>query len=255
MKYKKNQLSISLSLVGFLLCAIQAGAQSEHVPLVYAAVPAIKNLQLQIKFSKYRLVLIPSIVAFTICFNQKKALELIESSPIVFAILVYFSGSFTIDSMVKLRQIDQALEFFLFAQKMSRYLHCIFAIKNTMQKMATCKGDIFNEQHFSMLVHEGSGYSLEELEAYSIDLLSSGIYSINKLCVNINLKDVEEKTYLLCKEQISLEQILLLCKSDLIVHELLLKFYENPEQQFEAVMKKMCFLIRGHFNCFMKADL
>jgi hypothetical protein len=251
-EYKKNRLCFVLLNVCFLLCAIQIYAKPEDISLIYSAVPVAKDLQWQAKISKYRLIVIPGIVAFTLCCNQKKIFQMIESSPVSFALLAYLLGNFVIDSVTKYQQIDYALNFFLFAQKISHYTLCLFAIKNTMKKMTLHNSESFNEQRFLSLIYENSGYSLEELEVYSIDLLNSSLYVVDKLCIDTNPISFEEKVYILRKEQISLEQILLLCTSDLVIHELLVKFHKNPESEFELVMKKICFLIRKHFNSFMK---
>lgn len=252
MKYKKNRLSLGLCFVGTLLCATFMRSNQESIPLVYNIVPVVKDLRLQGMISKCRLIVIPSIIALTLYCNQKKIVQMIEKDTIPFALLAYFLGNCVIDSIAKYRQIDQALEFFLFAQMMSRYMLCVFAIKNTMKKVMSTKGRSFDEHDFLTQVIECTGYSIEELEVFSTELLGSSINSINKLCIDINTTDIEEKIYLVFKEQISLEQILLLCKNDVDVYAALMKFHENPEQEFAEVMKTLCFLIRGHFNYFMK---
>ena len=251
-EYKKNRLCFGLWFIGFFLFVVTAQAESENSSLGYNVVPILKDLQLQAIISKCRLVVIPSIIALTLYCNQKKIVEMIQISPITFALLAYFLGNCVIDSIAKYRQIDQTLEFFLFAQMMIRYMLCIFALKNTMKKLMLIKTGFFNEEDFFKKVAVCIGHSVEDLETFSIELLNSSINSVSKLNIDINAADIEEKMYFLLKEQISLEQILLLCKDDSVVYAELMKFHENPEEEFESVMKTLCFLIRGHFNYFMK---
>ncbi|MBP6892483.1 hypothetical protein KBB68_02785, partial [Candidatus Babeliales bacterium] len=227
-------------------------SNQENIPLVYNIVPVVEELRLQGMISKCRLIVIPIIIVLTLYCNQKKIVQMIEKDPFPFALLAYFLGNCVIDSIAKYRQIDQTLEFFLFAQMMSRYMLCLFAIKNTMKKITFTKSCFFDEQNFLTKVIESTGYSIEELEIFSAELLGSSINSINKLCIDINTTDIEEKMYLVFKEQISLEQILLLCKNDADIYTALMKFHKNPEQEFENILKTLCVLIRGHFNYFMK---
>lgn len=252
MEFKKNRFCLNLPAISLCLFAVIVHAKSENMTFVYNAGLVVKDLRLQAITSKCRLIVIPSLIALTLYCNQKKMFEIIETYPVIFCLLSYFLGNCVIDSVLKYRQIDQTVEFFLFSQTMSRYMLCIFALKNTMKKLDTFKKNSFNEQDFLAKIIEHTGYSMQELEILSTELLRSSIQGIYKLCIDVNAADMEEKFYTVLKEQITLEQMLLLCKNDSAAYCELLKFHENPEQKFDEVMKNLCLLIRKHFNFFMK---
>lgn len=245
-------MGLILLIVSFW--SMQMHTKSEHIPFIYQTVPILKDLRLQAITSKCRLVIIPSIIAVTLCCNQKKILEMMQARPVTFALLAYFLGNCVIDSIAKYRQIDQTLDYFVFAQTMNRYMLCVFAVKNTMKKLSMTKTGLFNEQDFLTKVMQNTGYSMHELEIFSEELLQSSIYAINRLCMDINTTDLEGKFYTVLKEEVTLEQMLLFCKNDNVVYVELMKFHENPEQKFDEVMTSLCVLIRKHFNFFMKID-
>lgn len=250
MEYKKKRLNLRLSIVSICFIAVLAQAESESVRFVCDAGSVIQDLKLQATTSKYRLIVIPSIIALTLYAHQKKVFEMIETQPVAFALLAYFLGNCIIDSISKYRQIDQALHFFLFAQKMNRYMLCMFAIKNTMKKLNTFKNECFDEQLFLTTIVNNTQHSLQELENFNDGLMQSSMQAVSKLCLDINVAAMDEKFYRLVKEQISLEQILLLCKNDFNLHQALQAFYQNPENEFESIMKKVCFLFQKHFKIF-----
>ena len=252
MKLQKHRSSFRLCLALIFLGQMQLCNHQEMVPLVYNIVPVVKDLRLQKWISQCRCIIIPVIVAATLYFNKEKVVENIVQHPMPFALISYFLGNCIIDSVSKYRQINQTLDFFLFSQAMSRYMLCMLAIKNTMLRLKVTKGIDFNEQDFDAIIIKNTGYSIAELETFTFELLSSSIHSINNLCIDMNTIDIEEKIYFLFKEQIALEQMLVVCKDDAMIYAELTKFHDHPEEEYEFVIKKFCALVHQHFNYFIQ---
>jgi hypothetical protein len=248
MEYQKKRLRYGLSINALVLFSFNLFCKDETMPCVYNFDPVVKNLRMQKIVSLSRLLVIPAIVAITLYFNKNKVIENIENHPIPFAFASYFLGNCLIDSISKYSQIDQTLEFFLFSQTMSRYLLCILAIKNSMKRFDAIKVIKFDEQKFFSIVANSTGHTVQELEILTEQLLNSSIHSMDNLCI-------EEKLYCMCKEQITIEQMLLVCKDDTLIYQELVKFYENPEKEYESILVKMCILISQHFNYFIKKKL
>lgn len=225
------------------------------IPFVYNTIPVVQDLQLQKYISTCRLIMMPTILAISLYFNKLTLAESISKHPLVFLAISYLAGNYLIDSVSKYRQLNQTLQFFIFSQTMSRYMLCLLAVKNTMKHISEKQNLYFNEQEFTDLIIKNTGHSLEELELFTFELLNSSIHAVQNLCIDINTTDMEEKIYYLFKEQMSLEQMLLLCQKYPVLYKELFEFYQTPDQKYHQTLQKLCFLIQTHFNHFIKKKL
>lgn len=254
MEYKKNRLKYHLCFFFVLIGAIIKSDQG-IVPFVYNIVPVIKDLKFQQWISQSRLMVMPAMLSITLYCCKNHLAQYIADYPIPFLAFSFLIGNFLTDSVFKYRQINQAVQFFLFSQAMSRYLLCMIAVKNRMQQVSILKEANFNEQEFLRLIVQSTGHTIEELELFIFELLNSSMNSINHLCVNVNTTDIEEKIYFLFKEKITIEQMLLACKNDEAVYEKLLEFHKDPEQNYENIMQTLCLLVHTQFNYLIKKKL
>ncbi len=99
------------------------------VPLAYNISSITNDLKLHSQVSKARIGISAAILIAILCCGYKKIVKSFQDYPILL-ICVAFFGNYCIDLFSKYRQIDKVLQFFSFAQAMSRYLLCLRAIKN-----------------------------------------------------------------------------------------------------------------------------
>lgn len=254
MEYTKNRLKYHLLF--FFLCIVTViKAEKDIIPFVYNVVPVIKDVKFQQWVAQSRLIIMPVMLGITLYCCKNHLMEYVTDYPIPFLAFSFLIGNFLTDSVFKYRQINQAVQFFLFSQAMSRHLLCMIAVKNKMQRISLIKGTNFNEQEYLRFIMEKTGHTIEELELLIFELLNSSMNSINHLCVNVNTTDIEEKIYFLFKEQITIEQMLLVCKNDENIYDQLFEFHNDPEQNYEYIMETLCVLIHAQFNSFMKKKL
>ena len=253
MKYVKTGYKIAL-FISFIffdeLCYLKA--EAENVVCAYQIEPIAKNLQIQAKIAKCRLFSIPTVIALSLSLNHSYFMQKIYDHPVWFLLGSYLFVNYMIDSFVKYREMNQTIQFFLFSQTLSRYLLCIFAVKNTMKRLRVTKGIDFNEQEFMAMVAKNTGYTIAELETFTFQLLNSSIDSFSAVCIGANCTEIEEKIYFALKDQVTLEQMLLVCKNDAMIYQKLLSFYENPEKNYQLIMKNLCTLIHDYFNNLIK---
>ncbi|MCX5924511.1 MAG: hypothetical protein NTZ68_03755 [Candidatus Dependentiae bacterium] len=220
-------------------------------PSVYNFSPVVNDLQLQQWLSKSRLVIIPTIIAIALYVKKESMVDMIADYPLTFLATTCFTCNYLIDTFSKYRQINQTLNCFLFSQSMSRYMLCAMAIRNTMKEQREIKHISFDEHDFFKTIATETGHSFQELESFTFELINSSLHSISSLCIDINKTDIEEKIYFLFKDKISIEQMLLLSKNDKKMHSELLKFYNNPEQQYSHITTTLCALLKKHLSCFL----
>ncbi|MFA5998501.1 MAG: hypothetical protein WC747_00575 [Candidatus Babeliales bacterium] len=221
------------------------------VPYVYNFSPVVNDLQIQQWLSKSRLIMIPTIVAIALYVKKESIANMIADYPLTFLATSCFACNYLIDTISKYRQINQTLNYFLFSQSMSRYMLCAMAIKNTMKQQCEIKNISFDEDDFFKAIQAETGHSFQELESFTFELINSSLHSISNLCIDMHKTDIEEKIYFLFKDKISIEQMLFLSKNDKKLHSELLKFYNNPEQQYQHITTTLCTLLKKHLNCFL----
>jgi hypothetical protein len=215
---------------------------------VYRMARIVSDLKAQRWISQSRLLLVPGIFTTALCCSHKKLIEFVQNHPIPFLMLAYLFCNYAIDSFSTYRQIDQALSCFLCSQNMNRYLLSIIAVKNLMQELLAADHQEFDQEHFHDLIAKNTGYTLSGLEKFVSELMQSSVHTINHLCVNIDTAVVEQKMYDLLKERVSIEQMLFVCKNDVMVYPQLCKFCQNPPLEYESTVVKLCGLLHTQLD-------
>lgn len=251
----KNRLGFTLLLSCLLCTHVTIKTKSTTTPSTYNITPTLHDINLQKKLSQYRILIIPTIIALTLYFNKENLIRNITEYPVHCLAISYLIGNYVIDTFSKYRQLNQSLQFFIFSQTMTRYMLCIHAILNSMKQLYTSKNDSFNEQAFLETITHYTGHSLDDLERFNCELLNSSTDSIHNACINISPPNLEEKTYMLFKEKITIEQMLIISKDDPIFYPILVQFYSDPEKNYESIIITLCKAIQSHFNYFMKKNL
>ena len=246
----KNKASYLFFLFTFYTVLPQAPGDEKDMqaPIVYSYSHIISDIKQRQKLSKSRLIAIPAIVCATLLFNKNSIIESAKNSPIPFIAASCFLSNYIIDTFYKYQTINQTLDFFIFSQKMSHYMLCAMILKNTMSKKDEFKNINFKEEEFLTTIALQTGYSFEELEQLTIELLNNSLLSINGLCFDINTTELGEKVYFLFKDKVSMSQMLILSKDDKRLHNALLKFYTNPEKEYQDTLTTICSLLKNHLE-------
>lgn len=221
------------------------------IPLIYNLSPVVDDLQLQKNLSECRLFFLPVLLGITSCLHYQNIKSLITDYPISFVMLSLFSGNYFLDTISRYRQIKQTLHFFLFSQAMARYILSTLAVKNHLKKVYEKRHQSFDELYFEELFLQNTGQTIEELEKFTFELINTSITAINNLCIDINTTGIEEKIYFLFKEKITLEQMLMIAQKDKTLYEALITFYNDPNINQEAFLKKIAKLIQKQLDCFI----
>lgn len=251
----KNRLLFTLLLNCLLFAHTPVQTKTPIATSTYNVIPTLNDINLQKRLSLYRILIIPTIIAATLYFNKENFIRNITEYPIHFLAISYLIGNYVIDTFSKYRQLNQSLQFFIFSQTMSRYMLCIHAILNTMKQLSIAKNDSFNQQAFLATIIQSTGHSLDDLERFNCELLNSSATSIHNVCIDISPSYLEEKTYILFKEKITIERMIVMSKNDPILYPILVQFYSDPEKEYESIILTLCKAIQSHFNYFMKKKL
>ncbi|HSW75936.1 MAG TPA: hypothetical protein VLG50_02760 [Candidatus Saccharimonadales bacterium] len=242
----------------FLLCIIHTNlseSQQPHknnvIPPVYNYSPVVTTLKLQQSLFASKLIIIPIILSIALCAQKRNIFQMITHYPFTFLALSFFTCNYFIDTICKYQQINQALNFFIFSQNINCYILSIMAIKNTMKHIHEIDQTLFDEDEFFYTIKQNTGHSFHELEIFTFELINSSLHSINNLCLDINKIDMGEKIYLLFKDKISIEHVLLLSKNNQELHADLLQFSNNPHQEYKQLTTKICTLLKRHINSFI----
>lgn len=207
-----------------------------------------EQLSLEKKISFYKLILIPSLIGSLLLYNKKNLLEGIKKNPFVVLVGGCIISNFYIDAAIKYREINDTMQLFQLSKTISRYLLYASAIKNTMLQVA--KRDAccdFKEDVFLKMITNEIPLSFQELELFAFELLHSCIKTIHTLHIKIHT-DIEEQIYLLCKEHIALEDILIFYENDAKIYPLLQKLQENPNQYYKNTALELNTLIKEQFQ-------
>lgn len=210
------------------------------------------QLCLEKNFSAYKLVMIPSLVCSFFWFNQKKLLENIKNHPLFLLIGACIISNFYIDAVIKYKELNETILLFQLSKIISRYLLYAIAIKNTMLQIAkrdTCCD--FKEDDFFKIITEEMPLSFQELELLVSELLHTCIKTIHGLHIKIHT-DIEEQIYLLCKEHITLQDVLNFYENDKNYYPFLQKLQENPNQYYKKAAHELNTLIKEQFQYMIK---
>jgi len=221
----------------------------------YTTIPMIHDLELQQKTSLCRLGLLPAILIVVAYFQSSNIKEMISTHPVPFVAVSYLLGNFFIDTLSKYRKIHDTLQLLLFSQTMNRYMLSALAIKNTMQHLYATKNEQFDEELFFHKLTVHTGYSFAELEKFTSEIIHNCLLFVHDLCLNPYIENINEQIYVLMKNKITMDQILLVSSSDQELYYHLQQFNQNPEKNYEFILEKLGILIKNHLDCFIKKNL
>lgn len=255
LKTMKNKKA--LKFIIFLLCLnntlpLATAKKTDFLHVNNSANNSKEQLYLEKKLFFYKLILTPTLICGMFLYNQQKLLENIKKNPLIMLIGSCIISNFYIDAAIKYKEINKAIELFRLSKKISRHLLYAIAIKNTMLKIAsndTCCD--FKEEDFLKIITKEIPLSFPDLELFIFELLHNCIKTIQTLHIKINT-DIEEQIYLLCKEHITLEDILNFYSNDKKLYPLLQKLQENPSQYYKNVAIELNTLIKKQFQYMIK---
>ncbi len=214
-------------------------------------VSTYKKIELYDLLSKYR-VSLGSLGILTVLYFNYETLSLnIKNYPIPWFIGFCFFWNYMVDVAIKNCQIDQIKKNFLLFRAMSRNLLCMFAVRNTMQKLCNDQNKCFNEQDFLNMIIQATGRSIEELEKFTFELLKISTHQISSLESQTQTADIEEKVYFLCKNCITIKEMIIACKNDKDTYNLLIKFSLDPQNFYEKTMYQLCYIFSKKFSYFL----
>lgn len=218
----------------------------------YDLITCTKELNFEKNLSLGKLYIIPAIMGAIIAYNQQEFVKNIQQNPILSIIGFCVIANFLLDATIKYKQINRTLNLFYLSKTISRYMLYAIAIKNTMLQIAkkdTCC--TFQEEEFFKTVTNQIPLSFHELEQFVFELLHSCIKTIHTMHMQIHT-DVEEKLYLLCKEHITLEEVLSLYDEDEDFYPHLQKLLQNPDEYYKSAAFTLNTLIKKHLQYMIK---
>lgn len=248
-------MKYSMIFITLLLSTIPSSSNSAPLSTNIATIPMIHDLQQQQKTSLYRLALLPTILIVVAYFQSSNIQEMIYQHPVPFIAASYLLGNFLIDTFSKHKKINDTLQLLLFAQTMNHYMLSALAIKNSMQNIYITKNKSFNEELFFHNLTKHTGYSFEELEQFVSEIIHNCLLFVHDLCINPYIENIHAHIYDLMKNKITIDQVLLLANNDKELYALLQQFNQNPEKNYELAVEKLGFLIKKHFDYFIKKNL
>ena len=214
----------------------------------YQLLTCAKELNFEKKLSLSKLIIIPSITCYFLLYNKDSVIENIKKNPFFALISSCLLFSFIIDTTIKYKQINNTICLFELSKDMSRYILYAIAIKNTMIKLSRKDSNcIFCEEEFLKIITDKIPLSFNELEQLTSELLHNCLKTIYAMNIKIHT-DLEEKIYLLCKEHVSIEDVLTIYNDDTECFNLLKIFLENPNESYKDVAFKLNSLIKDRFQ-------
>lgn len=248
MQLAKERFSYGLIFFFSLDWGLIILSKQNIVPFVYQTGSITHDLMLRRQVSQARIAVTAIVSAAIMCCGYKKIINSITQHPI-FLLLLAFFGNYCIDLASYYQRIDSVLDFFSFSQQMNCYMLCLVAIKNAMPPSKSI------EQDFLARIQNNAGYTLQELEQFVFIVLHSSIEAVNNLCMDVGTIDIEEKIYELLKEQVTIDQMLLVCQQDEPLRDQLEVFSQNPEKEYAITVDMICLLIKGRLNLFMQKNI
>ena len=216
-----------------------------------SSLPIHKKLQLHDLLSKYRFSLSSLGIAAVLYCNYSVLIENFKKYPVLYFLMGYFLWNYIVDLTIKNCQLDQTKKIFLLSRAMSRNLLSIFAVRNTMQKLCVEQKKCFNEQNFLNMIVQATGRSIEELESFTLELLKMSIHDMSALQSEMYASDIEEKIYFFCKDCITIKEMIVACKNDEDIYDLLVEFSLDPENYYEQTMYQLCYIFSKKFSYFL----
>lgn len=210
------------------------------------------ELHFEKKLSLTRLMIVPSLLCATLFLNKDNLAATIKENSFLSLIVTMFLCNFVIDTCIKYRQINHVINIFELSKELSRYMLYAVAIKNTMQELSIKDTNCpFCEEEFFKNITNQIPLSFQELEELIFALLHSSIKTIQSMHIEIHT-DLEERIYLLCKERVTIEEVLSLYDDDIECYPLLKKFLENPTQHYKKTAFTLNSLIKEQFQYMIK---
>ncbi len=250
-----NYSQRGIKIIFFVFCSFFISCKenlilNDHVKYS-SSLPIYKKMELHDLLSKYRFTLTSLGVATILYFHGEALFKSVKNNPVPCFLAGYFFWNYMIDVIIKNCQIDQTKKIFLLSRAMSRNLLCIFAVRNTMRKLCVDQNKCFSEQVFLDMIIQATGRSIEELESFTFELLKMSINEMSFLQSEIHPSDIEEKIYLLCKDCITIKEMIVACKNDKDIYSLLIKFSLDPEKFYEKTMYQLCYIFSKKFSYFL----
>lgn len=129
---------------------------------------------------------------------------------------------------------------------------CAIAIKNTLAQIAKKdNNNSFTEEDFFSIITQDLPLSFHELELFIFECLHVCIKTIHTLHIQIHT-DIEEQIYLLCKEHVTLEDVLKIYDEDQTFYPLLQELQKNPSQYYKKAAVELNTLIKEQFQYMIK---
>lgn len=232
---------------------------TEHqAPLIdstHNALPLISDLKTAKTTSLCRLALLPSLLIIVAYMHQGTIARTIYNNPVSFLAMSYLLGNYLIDTVAKYQRINHTLRFLLLSHTMNRYMLCAFAIKNNFLQQHKSNCVQFNEQQFFEKIIVHTGYTIEELEIFTTELIHQSLSAIHDISLNKYQDQTNDHLYFLLKDKITIEQIMTTSKQDPILYQALLNYTKNPETEHESVLEAIGMLMKQQINSFIKKNL
>jgi len=211
-----------------------------------------KQLSFEKNISLCKMIFLPSILC-TLCYlNSKQFIKNIQENPLLFLVGSCVVFNFIMDTSIKYQQINETICLFHLSKVISRYMLYAIAIKNAMIQVAkkdTCCR--FTEEEFFNIITKDIPLSFKELEQLTFNILHNCVKDIQNLHIKIHT-DTEEQIYLLCKEHITLNDVISLYSADTKLNALLQKLQENPTEYYKDAALELNTLIKKQFQYMIK---
>lgn len=253
---KKNQNTKYLFYFSFLCslhnAEIRPYSRTQPASYSFQFLTNANELHLEKNRSLTKLVLFSSLLCTTLFLNKDHLAKTIKDNSLFSLVLAIFVCNFFIDTAIKYKQIDHLIRLFELLKELNRYMLYAIAIKNTMQELSVKDTNCpFCEEDFFKNITNEIPLSFQELEQFVFELLQVCIKTIQSMHITMHT-DLEEKIYLLCKEHVTINDILTLYDDDSQCCPLLKKFLENPAQHYKKTAFTLNSLIKEQFQYMIK---
>lgn len=246
-------------LLIFILCFATDKIYSQHQSAVqhipHNVLPIISDLKTVKTVSLCRLVLLSALIGVIGSMHKDIIFKGVYHNPFSFLAVSYLLGNYLIDTVAKYKKVNKTLTFLLMSQTINRYLLAAFAVKNNIAQQEKSSLNSFDETQFFEKITRYAGYSLEELEFFTTELIHQSTCAINDLTMD-NYQDASnDHMYDLLKEKITVQQIIAASKQDPVLYQALLKYIQNPKEEHESIIETIGLLIKEQMNSFIKKNL
>lgn len=259
----KQTKTLLMLILYFTTYNITTEHQTPPIHAIHNVLPMISDLEIAQKVSLCRLALFPSLLALVAYMHKNAITSTIYDNPLSFLAISYLLGNYLIDTAAKYQKINQTLRFLLLFHTMNRYMLCAFAIKNNIlqryknhpQQLGLIELNLFDEHQFFQKITAHTGYTLEELEFFTTELIHQSMCTINDISLSNYQDRADDHMYFLLKDKITLEQVMAASKHDPTLYPALIKYMQNPEAEYESILETIGLLIKQQINSFIKKNL